>query len=54
MQTPEFSQMSPDSQERVIDTILEQAANPANGDERGYFVNAANALDTIKNSGTEQ
>lgn len=54
MQKNEFSQLPPDTQTRVVDALLEQAANPENGDDRGYFVNAANALDAIKNSGTEQ
>ncbi len=54
MQIIEFSQMPIESQERVIDAVAEQAANPAHGDDRGYFINAANALESIKNSGTEQ
>lgn len=43
MQT-EFNQMNHEQQNHVIDALLEQAANPAQGDERGHFLNAANAL----------
>ena len=40
----EFFKMDSAQQSQVINALLEASANPANGYDRGHFLNAANAL----------
>ena len=45
---PEFHKMSDEQRKLAIDDVLGCAADPANGESRGHFINLVNAANALK------